>query len=410
MRSIAVLLIIFSLFTRVYTQDTAKTTIQSDTVVKKIDVLLNRISYHFTDRINPDTISRSTLLWLPYKNLEYMFQYLPGFYLKNMDIGQLNPLSYNQLDAKYIALIRNDRLMNDLLDGLPDLNLISSNEIDVIETSGFGNSLYNYPVNINVIQRQIFRNKPYTEISYKLDRYEHNYLDGNFHKNFFNKLNFNFGITKHSYDGKYTNSDYDKWQGRFNLNYFANKWVNSFLYLNYTRIQRGLNGGIDPLKTNISNNDSLMDSKAVVRNPDAYEIRTRFDIDLGFLVKTSKKNDDYLKLQLFTSNMFREYRDEENRPTPNGILIKDNSHWIDYGAKLLYVYNFKAFKFINVISTSEAEYNKDIIHTNLNPLSRSDRLFLKESVDGNAGFLNLIHTSELQDLSILMMNFIMIMV
>jgi hypothetical protein len=389
MKRLAEIVLLCFLIINAYSQDSVKTKIKSDTIPKKQEIILSKLTYRLIENINPDTVSRNTILWLPLKSIEQLFQYLPGFYLKYMDIGQVNPLTYNQLDAKFIALIKNDRLMNDLLDGLPDLNLISANEIDVIETNGFGSSQYKYPVSVNVIERQIYRNRPFTEISYTLDRYEHNYLNGNFHKNFFGKFNFNFGITKHSYDGKYINSDFDKWQGRFHLNYIGSKIFNSFLYVNYTKIQRGLNGGLDPLKNNINNNDSLMNSIAVVRNPDAYEIRTRFDIDLGVIFKTSKKKDDYLKLQLFTSNMFREYRDEENRPTPNGILIKDNSHWIDYGAKLNLVYGFNITKSLKITSTTETEYNKDLIKTNLFSLNRSERIFLKQSVTGDAGMFKL---------------------
>ena len=62
---------------------------------------------------------------------------------------------------------------------------------------------------------------------------------------------------------------------------------------------------------------------AVVKNPDAYEIRERFDVDFG-LVHSVKSS--FTKLQFFESNSFRQYKDEENRPTPNGIfLIEKNS-------------------------------------------------------------------------------------
>jgi hypothetical protein len=59
-----------------------------------------------------------------------------------MDIGQVNQISFNQLDHHYTALMRNGRPLNDLLDGSIDFNLLSRNEIEEIElTNGFGNCL-----------------------------------------------------------------------------------------------------------------------------------------------------------------------------------------------------------------------------------------------------------------------------
>ena len=71
---------------------------------------------------------------------------------------------------------------------------------------------------------------------------------------------------------------------------------------------------------------------AVVKNSDAYEIKERFDIDGGAIYK---KGISYTKLQLYVSNSFRKYRDEENRPNPNGIRI--TSYNVCY-TKLLRVY------------------------------------------------------------------------
>ena len=278
--------------------------------------------------------------------------------------------------------MRNGRPINDLLDGTADFNLLSRNEISEIEiTNGFGNFLYNYNNGINVINHQIFRYRPYSEISYWQDRYENLYFDGSYDQNIFKRFNFNFGITKNSYDGRYTNSDFDKWQGRFNFNFFPSTSFNSFLYANYSKIQRGLNGGIDPTK-NILDKDNLFNlNNVIVRNPDAYEIRERFDIDAGFIYAYGKKKSSFTKLQLFTSNSFRKYRDEENRPTPNGILLKDNSHWIDYGIKLQQVLKYKLIKNFDFISTTEGEYDKDLITSNIVLHRNSDRMYIMESVD-----------------------------
>jgi hypothetical protein len=337
---------------------------RTDTTYKPLTFILSNTKYSYINQVNPDTVTRKRFLWYPMKNTEDIFNFLPGYYLKYMDVGQLNPVSYNQLDQYNTGVLRNGRPINDLMDGSVDYNLFSRNEISEIELSnGFGNNVYGYHNTVNVIQRQIFQNRPYTEISFIQDRYENLYFDGNFHANILRSVNFNFGITKQSYDGKYVNSDFDKWIGRFNLNFAASNKLNFFAYVNYATIQKGLNEGINADTVDISNKDILFDpDRALVRNSDSYEKKERFDIDAGAVLLSGKNS--FTKLQLFVSNSFREYRDEENRLNPNGIFRKDNYHWINYGAKLQQVFNFKAGKQFEVVSKSEVEYNYRILQEN----------------------------------------------
>ncbi len=375
------ILLLLSLSVSSLAQDTSK--VKKDSSVNNV-ILLSQSKYSYISSSSPDTITRKRFLWYPLKTIDDLFNYLPGYYLKYMDIGQVNQLSYNQLDHHYTALMRNGRPLNDLLDGSVDFNLLSRNEIEEIELSnGYGNFLYDYNNGINIINHQVFRYKPYSEISYWQDRFENLYFDGSYHQNFFRKFNFNFGITKNSYDGKYTNSDFDKWQGRFNLNFFQSSKFNSFLYVNYAKIQRGLNEGIDPVKSPLDKNTLFDAALALVKNPDAYEMRERFDVDLGFIYAYGKNKNSFTKLQLFTSNSFRKYRDEENRPDPNGILFKDNSHWINYGVKLQQVLNYKLTKDLSFSTKTEAEYDYDIIFSNqyyLLNLKSSNRLFFLQKI------------------------------
>jgi hypothetical protein len=338
-------------------QDTtkAKTKPKTDTTYKPARFLLSEYKFSYINQTNPDTTTRRRFLWHPLKNLEDVFNYLPGYYLNYMDVGQLNPVSFNQMGNN--AVLRRGRLLNDLYDGSVDYNLFSRNEISEIElTGGFGNFIYNFSNAVNVIDRQIYQNRPYTEISFFQDRYENLYFDGNYHQNYFRNFNFNVGITKHSYDGKYPNSNFDKWLGRFNFNFAANNNLSFFLYSNYAKIQKGLNGGVDPDTVNIGSREDMFNvSKAIVRNTDAYDKKERFDIDGGAAFLIGKYS--FSKVQLFVSNSFREFRDEENRPNPNGTFIQANRHWINYGLKLHQVFNFKIAKKFDIISRSEGEYN-----------------------------------------------------
>jgi hypothetical protein len=381
----ALLLILLNLQT--FSQDSL--TVKKDSVKAPV-ILLSESRFSYITPDLPDTITRKRFLWYPLKTIDDLFNYMPGYYLKFMDFGQVNQLDYNKLDGHYTTVLRNGRPINDLLDGTADFNLLSRNEISEVEmTNGFGNFLYDYNNGINIINHQIFRYRPYSEISYWQDRYENLYFDGSYDQNIFKTFNFNFGITKNSYDGIYTNSDFDKWQGRFNFNFFPSKSFNSFLYANYSKIQRGLNGGVDPVK-NILDKSNLFDVNAViVRNPDAYEIRERFDVDAGFIYAYGKKKSSFTKLQLFTSNSFRKYRDEENRPTPNGIYLINNSHWIDYGVKLQQVLKYNLTHDIGFISKTEGEYDKDLITSDIIKLRNADRIYFMENVDLLSKYISL---------------------
>lgn len=345
-------------------QDTGKTQskpIVADTSLSAppVTFILSDFKYQLINRVNPDTLTRRRFLWYPLKNTEDVFNYLPGYYLNYMDVGQFNPVSFNQMPYYNTAVLRNGRPINDY-DGSVDLNLFSRNEITGLELSGgFGNIMDNYTNAVSVIQRQIFQNRPFTEISFVQDRYENLFFDANYTQTFWRRLNFGFGVTKHSYDGKYTNSDFDKWLGRWNLNYAPTSKLNFFGYLNYAKIQKGLNEGIRPDTVNLGIKDEVFDPDlAIVVNSDAYEIKERFDADAGAVFTIG--NVSYSKIQLYTTNSFRRYRDEENRVNSNGFFFASNSHWIDYGVKLQQIFNFTINKKFEVISRSEGEFNKTL--------------------------------------------------
>jgi hypothetical protein len=358
--------------------DSLKSAIKNDSLIKPLSPLIQNSRFKYIDWNTLDTISAKRMLWIPAKNFEDIFSNINGFYLRTMDVGQIQNLTKNQLDYFNIGMLRNGRLINDIFDGSVDFNLFSRNEVSEIEfLNTNANSIYPYNTVINNVQKQMFRNRPYSEISYVQDRYENLFVDLNFHQNISDKINFNAGATKHSCDGKYTNSDFDKWLARFNLNLLFNDHFNFYLNSDYARIQRGLNEGVDPSKLTDYSKSTLFDiSKAIVKNPDAYEIKERFDIDFGVLITDKKKRFSFTDFRFFVSNSFREYIDDENRPTPNGIYTRENTRWIVYGLKLKqnFIINLNRLTSINIIT--EAEYNYDLLYSSLNSMSNSNRMFL----------------------------------
>lgn len=352
--NIAVILLVFASFLS-YSQDTTKKAL--DTAYKPLKFILSDYSRSYINQNDPDTITRRRIVWYPLKTMDDLFSYLPGYYLRFMDVGQINQIKYNQMNSYSTAVLRNGRPTNDMFDGSIDLNIFSRNEVAEIElTNGYGNTNYNYPNVVNVIQRQIFQFRPYTEISFYQDRYENTYFDGDFHQNLFRNLNFNFGITKHSYDGQYDNSQFDKWLGRFNLNFAASSKLNLFAYINYSDIKRGLNEGIDPDTVDITNKEVMFNSSlAVVRYSRANEEKERFDIDAGAVYQAGKLS--LTRLQLYESNSFREYYQISNLLDPSSPMRRFSFHWINYGSKVTQLFNFELKKELSIVSRTELDYS-----------------------------------------------------
>lgn len=352
--------------TRTDSTRTTRTTVNNDTT-RIQNFILSDHNYLYVNKTDPDTLTRRRFLWYPAKSLEDVLNYVPGYYLYYMDVGQLNPFTYNQFNPSSNGVLRNGRAINDMFDGYADMNLFSRNEISEMEFSdGYNNNRYDYENTINVIQRELFQFRPYTEISFFQDRYENLYFDGNFHQNFFRKLNFNFGITKHSYDGHYTNSAFDKWLGRFNLTFAPSNRLNFFLKVNYSMINRELNEGINPDTVNYGSKEDLFDAaKAVVFYDRQHERRERFDVDLGGVLLAGKTS--FSKLQFFVSNSLREYFQINNLLDPFSVERRDVFHWINYGVVAQQQFKFRVNKDLLVSSNSEGEYSYLIRQINVGP-------------------------------------------
>ncbi len=342
-----------------HSQDTTKPitkpAIKEDTAYVQNFILADH-NYQYLNKTNPDTLTRRRFLWYPAKSLEDIFNYIPGYYQYFMDVGQFNPVSYNQYSFSGTGILRNGRPINDLFNGVADLNLFSRNEISELEFSnGYRNTVYEHSNTVNIIQRELFQFRPYTEISFYQDRYENLYFDGNFHQNFFRKLHFNFGITKHSYDGHYTNSEFDKWLGRFNLWFAPSGKMNLFLKVNYSKINRELNEGLDPDTVNLGSKEEVFNTtRAIVVYSKQHERKERFDVDFGTVFQVGKVATS--KIQLYVSNSFREYFQLSNLVNPNSPESQDNFHWINYGAKLSHQFKFKLSNQLSLKTNTEGDY------------------------------------------------------
>ena len=107
---------------------------------------------------------------------------------------------------------------------------------------------------VNIITKDFFQPKTFSQFRYSQDRTNSLNADINFTIPFSEKFNFSFGLNSHSTDGRYINSDFTTWRGRIRLNYFPSAKINFRFNFNYAQFQRGLNEGLIN-----STNDSLAD-------------------------------------------------------------------------------------------------------------------------------------------------------
>lgn len=204
-----------------------------------------------------EVFSYNEYIWSDKRSLSEILEMRNGFRVFNEGFGQRNKfidLTYPNLN---VPVYRDGFKMN-ILDSQFDTENLSINEIDSIELiSSISSYLYSNSFStsaVNVISKNVVQPQPFSQLRYSQDRYDALFADVYFSQSFSRKFNLQLGLTKGSNAGRYTNSDYDKWQTRTRLNFFLNPDFNILTNFYYNTIDRGLFGGLQN------------DSSAAVRN------------------------------------------------------------------------------------------------------------------------------------------------
>lgn len=277
-----------------------------------------------------DTISSDFFIWNDKRNLHEILNEIPGFYSLFFGTGGKSFINYNGLQN--VGIFRNGIESNDLFYGGFDVENFSVNEIDKIEEvsapMSFVYGLNSYSKIINIIDKDLFQPNLFTQFRYSQDRDGALFADVFMNFPVSRKFNFILGINSYGSEGHYVNSDFAIWRSRFHFNYYPTDKINLKFFYSANKTQRGLNEGLifNPSK------DTIIDPNlASVGNPDSYEKIFNSYSDLKFTGKFFKDTLSLTNINLFTYNSLREYRDEENRLTPNGIFVGKNFHSIQYG-------------------------------------------------------------------------------
>lgn len=291
-----------------------------------------------------DTTSNQFFIWNDKRNLGEVMNEKSGYFVNYFNPGGRNLINYSDFTDYHIGIFRDGIQINDNYFGGFDIENISINEIETIEEiSNVSSFLYGINTtgkSINVITKDIFRPDPFSQLRFSQDRHGSLNADVLFSIPFSKKLNVQIGANNHVIEGRYTNTDFGVWRARSKVNLFLSPKFNARLNFDYTKIKRGLFGGV----IYSSDLDSIIDGDiARVNNSDSYERLTNYYYNLSMVGRLFKNRNSLTKLKLYSNNSLREYRDEENRPNPNGIYIKEDYHSIVYGIdfkqNILYEFN-----------------------------------------------------------------------
>jgi hypothetical protein len=304
---------------------------QTGDTIHHIQFDTNKIKDSQLLSLSSDTISNDFFIWNDKKNLSEIMDEKSGYFLNYFGIGGRNLIKYNGSDEYSVGIFRDGIQINDNFFGSFDIENISVNEIEKIEeisnVSSFLYGINTRAKSINVITKDRFQPKLFSQFRYSQDRYGAMSADFFVNMPLSRKFNFIFGISNHSNDGRYTNSDFSTWRGRIKLNYYYSPRLNLKTNFYYAKVQRGLNEGL------VNSADDTLSSSilASVIDPDAYEKVTNYFFDVTLIAKLFNDNNSLTKLKFYTNNSLREFRDEQNQPIIDSVYLTNNFHSLQYG-------------------------------------------------------------------------------
>ena len=277
-------------------------------------------------------LTQSDLRWLDYRYLGGILETIPGVYVREQfSEGQYSQLNIRGQDWRSIAITSNGRLLNDPASGIYNLFYFTPEYADQLEIIT-GPQAFLYGLNatggaVNLVTKNYNSNRPFTKINYSESAYGYQFSDGTFSQNISRKVNFTFGFQHQGTDGRYPNTDDDRWNMRVKVRYNLSRKFNFIVSEYLTHTETGLNGGVDSSVARTTN--AFNPIFATVRNTDSYEKVIRHDVDASFVGTFLDDTANVSMLTFYYSSNLREYRDEENRRNPNGIFIQSDhrSSW-----------------------------------------------------------------------------------
>jgi len=288
--------------------------------------------------LTPDNLLTDSIInFTDYRYLGDLLSTMPGMFIR--DFGTTGPwqqVSVGGMDARSVQFLSDGVPLNDAFSGQFDLYLYPTENIERIERIS-GTRAFLYGLNgtggtFNLVTKNRKAIHPYSHIRYSEAGYGYSIVDGLFSQDILRGLNLSAGAFHHTFGGRFANSDYDQWNGRARLRYNISNSVNLFASEMFNQTYLGLWGGVNIVRTPT---DSLYDRiNATIQNSDAYEKLTRHDLQAGIAFRSPCDTNAISTLTIFYSTQLREYRDEENRPSSNGVFFVQDQDARWYGARV----------------------------------------------------------------------------
>ncbi|MCB0726908.1 MAG: TonB-dependent receptor plug domain-containing protein [Ignavibacteriae bacterium] len=313
----------------------------SDTT-HKVPFDTNKIADQTLLSNSSDVFSYDSLyIWNDKRTLSEIMDERQGFFIFDMGLGDRNALNYNNWYANQTGIFRDGIQINDNYYQGFDIQNISVSEIDRIEevsdVSSFFYGINSMAKSVNVITKDVFQPKPFTQLRFSQDRFGSLFADVFFSQPFSRKGNVQIGITKHSIDGRYANSAFNIWRGRGRVNLYLSPKINAKLNFYLDNFTRGLNEGLvynaDP---NVLSDPEI----AEVINPESNEDLENYFYDLTMTGRFFKNKNSLTKFKLYSNNSNREFFETND-------LGPYFSHSILYGGELTQNFNIQHTKDLN---------------------------------------------------------------
>ena len=283
-------------------------------------------------------LTRLAREWIDYHSVADLAGESPGAYLRDQNsAGQYTQLTVRGSGWRSVGLSLDGRPLADPASAVFNPYHLAPEQIERVEfIPGPRAFLYGAASSgglVNLVSRTYDHDVPFTKVNYSESSYDFQWTDGTFSQNITRAVNLMVGFQTQLVTGRYPNSASSLWNARTALRVRISPSLHALLSYRYASTNTGLNGGIDELAT--APEEVYSATQATVRNTDAYEKINRHDLELMFIGALTGRTEDRTAVSLFSSWNLREFRDEENRTNPNGILIAADhrSSWM--GGRLL---------------------------------------------------------------------------
>ncbi|MDQ3019200.1 MAG: TonB-dependent receptor plug domain-containing protein [Bacteroidota bacterium] len=293
----------------------------------------------------------SLYIWNDKRSLSEIMDERPGYFIYDFGLGGKNDINYNGRYSRETGIFRDGIQINDNFFQSFDIQNISVNEIDKIEevsdVSSFFYGINTFAKSINVITKDVFQPKPFSQLRFSQDRFGSLYADVFFSQPFSRKANVQLGLTKHSIDGRYPNSSFNIWRGRSRVNLFFSPKLNAKLNFYLDNFDRDLNDGLvySPFEDSLTN-----PGFATVVNPAASEHLENYYYDVTMTARLLKNKNSLSKLKIYSNSSLRHLFN------PDSVHTLEN-YPASYNHSLLYGLDLQQ----NISIAYSRNFNSDIL-------------------------------------------------